>query len=445
MRIAHFAPALVLLAAGCNGILDTKPSATIPEESAISDPASARAAVVGLYPTLQSTSSYGEELTEFGDVSADNTENSGFSNNVLEADRNDLHSNNSSVYDIWVAAYDGINRANEIIAKVPGVEGLDDEERNQLIGEAYFVRALDYHNLVKYFGGVPIKTTPTTSVSDVTNLARNSVAEVYAQIDKDLDSAALLVTYTEPATRATAGAVVALRARVDLYQGDYAGAEAEAASVEEMGYDLVANYGDLFPTTGQSTVEDIFKIDATVTQENYISYDYLSSYRVAPTLTLMQAYDPGLDPDNLDSFTTTDLRGQWNILVDAGDPYGNKYRSVVGTDNIHIIRFAEVILIRAEALARLGRLPEAVAELRRVQARANATLYVLGTHTAADIIQAISDERQKELAFEGDRWPDLVRLGTAEAVLGISANQTLYPIPQIEISVNPALTQNPGY
>ena len=445
MRTALLAPALLLLAAGCNSFLETKPSSTIPEGTAISDPASARAAVVGLYPTLQSTSSYGEELTEFGDVSADNTENSGFSANVLEADRNDLHSNNSSVYDIWVAAYDGINRANEIIAKVPAVEGLDPVEKNQLIGEAYFVRALDYHNLVKYFGGVPIKTTPTTSVSEVVNQPRNSVAEVYAQIDKDLDTAAVLVTNTEPATRATIGAVFALRARVDLYQGDYVGAEAQADSVEVMGYELVENYGDLFPTTGQSTTEDIFKIDATVTQENYISYDYLSAYRVAPTTALMQAYDPAFDPDDLDSYASTDTRGQWNILIDAGDPYGNKYRSVVGTDNLHIIRFAEVILIRAEALARLGQLPEAVAELRRVQARANATLYVLGTHTAADIIQAISDERQKELAFEGDRWPDLVRLGFAESVLGITANQTLYPIPQQEISVNPELTQNPGY
>jgi len=437
--------ALLLVAAGCNSILDTSPSDTIPEATAITDAPSARAATAGMYTALQSTSSYGEELYEFGDLSSDNADNTGTFTSYLEADRNDLHSNNASIFDIWTKAYDGINRANEIITHVPGVSGLEDQEKSQLSGEAYFVRALEYHNLVKLFGGVPIKLTPTASVSDIGNVTRNTVLEVYTQINKDLDSAAALITSEGPTTRATARAVVALRARVNLYQGDYAGAEAAAATVED-GIDLAPNYGDLFPSTPGSTPdEDIFVVDAALTQENFISYDYLSVYELAPSVRLMTAYDPGLDPGNLDSFTSTDDRGQWNILVDNGDPFGNKFRSIVGTDPLPAIRLAEVVLIRAEALARLTRLPEAVAELRRVQARAHATLYVLGTHTTADVIQAISDERQKELAFEGDRWPDLVRLGTAATVLDIDPNQTLYPIPAREIAVSPTLTQNPGY
>jgi len=438
-------PALLLVAAGCNSILDTSPSDTIPEATAITDAPSARAATAGMYTALQSTSSYGEELYEFGDLSSDNADNTGTFTSYLEADRNDLHSNNASIFDIWTKAYDGINRANEIITHVPGVSGLADEEKNQLSGEAYFVRALEYHNLVKLFGGVPIKLTPTASVSDIGNVTRNTVLEVYTQINKDLDSAAALITSEGPTTRATARAVIALRARVNLYQGDYAGAEAAAASAED-GIDLASNYGDLFPSTPGSTPdEDIFVVDAALTQENFISYDYLSVYELAPSVSLMTAYDPGLDPSDLDSFTSTDDRGQWNILVDDGDPFGNKFRSIVGTDPLPAIRLAEVVLIRAEALARLTRLPEAVTELRRVQARAHATLFVLGTHNAADVIQAISDERQKELAFEGDRWPDLVRLGTAATVLDIDPNQTLYPIPAREIAVSPTLTQNPGY
>jgi hypothetical protein len=444
MRIRLIVPALVLVAAGCNSILDTTPSATIPEATAITDAPSARAATAGMYTALQSTSSYGEELYEFGDLSSDNADNSGTFTSYLEADRNDLHSNNSSIFDLWTSAYDGINRANEIIAKVPLVTGLADDEKNQLTGEAYFVRALEYHNLVKLFGGVPIKLTPTTSVSDIGNVTRNTVVEVYTQINKDLDSASAFVT-GGPTTRATARAVVALRARVNLYQGDYAGAEAAAAAAED-GIDLAANYGDLFPSTPGSTPdEDIFVVDAALTQENFISYDYLSVYELAPSVKLMTAYDPALDPSDLSTFASTDDRGQWNILISDGDPFGNKFRSIVGTDPLPAIRLAEVVLIRAEALARLTRLPEAVTELRRVQARAHATLFVLGTHNAADVIQAISDERQKELAFEGDRWPDLVRLGTAATVLDIDPNQTLYPIPAREIAVSPTLTQNPGY
>jgi hypothetical protein len=437
----------MLVAAGCNSILDTHPSSTIPEGTAISDAPSARAAVAGMYTSLQSTSSYGEELLEFGDLSSDNADNTGTFTAYLEADRNDLHSNNGSIYDIWVKAYDGINRANEIITKVPGVTGLEDVEKNQIMGEAYFVRALDYHNLVKLYGGVPIKLEPTTSVSDIGNVSRNSVAEVYAQINKDLDSAGALITNaTEPQTQATLASVEALRARVALYQGDNAGAILAADSVEALGIELTNNYGDLFPSTpGSAPGEDIFIVDAALTQENFISYDYLSVYELAPSFSLMKVYDPGLNADTLDHFTSTDVRGQWNILIDDGDPFGNKFRSIVGTDPIPVIRFAEVLLIRAEAQARLNHFPEAVTDLNRVQDRANATLFVLGTHTQADIIQAISDERQKELAFEGDRWPDLVRLGTAATVLDIDPNQTLYPIPAREIAVSPTLTQNPGY
>jgi hypothetical protein len=447
MRIRLLVPVAVLVASGCNSILDTSPKATIPEATAISDAPSARAAVVGMYTSLQSLSSYGEELVEFGDLSADNADNTGTYTSYLEADQNQLRSNNSTIFDLWVSAYDGINRANEIIKKVPAVEGLDDEEKAQLVGEAYFVRALDYHNLVKLFGGVPIQTEPTSSVSEVGNVTRASVADVYAQINKDLDSAEAFITNEEPKTQATVGAVLALRARVRLYEGDWAAAQAAAEAVEGLGYALNANYGDNFPLTGQNTPEDIFKINASLTQENFLSYDFITLQALSPSLNLMEAYDPNFNAssDDIENYNPTDTRGQWNILVADGTVYGNKYRSVVGTENVPVIRFAEVILIKAEALARQNQLPEAVTELQRVQARADAPLYSLGTHTQADVITAIADERRKELALEGDRWPDLVRLGIAASVLGINPTQALYPIPQREIAVSPTLTQNPGY
>jgi starch-binding outer membrane protein, SusD/RagB family len=447
MRIRLLVPALMLVASGCNSILDTTPKDTVPEATAITNAASARSALAGMYSALQSTDSYGEELIEFGDLSADNAYNSGTYTSYLEADLNQLRSNNSTIFDIWTKQYDAINRANELITKVPAVDGLDDTERAEIVGEAYFVRALSYHNLVKLFGGVPITTAPTTSVTDVGNVARASVADVYSQILKDLDSAAVLVTNKKPQTQATVAAVAALRARVLLYKGDYAGAQAAAEAVEATtGLSLASDYGDLFPETGPGPSEDIFEITATLTQENFLSYDFLNVYELAPTPELMHVYDPtfGVD-DDPENYNPSDTRGQWNILVDDGTVYGNKYRSVVGTDYVPVLRLAEVILINAEALARQNHLPEAVTELNRVQTRASAPLYVLGTHTAAQVIQAISDERQKEMAFEGDRWPDLVRLGTAASVLGIDPNQALYPIPAREIAVSSGLTQNPGY
>jgi hypothetical protein len=448
MRIRLLVPALMLVASGCNSILDTSPKDTIPEQTAISDAPSARAALAGLYTSLQRSASYGEELVEFGDLSADNAYNSGTYTSYLEADLNHLSPNNSTIFDLWVGAYDGINRANEILAKVPAVEGLDDTEKAEIIGEAYFVRALDYHNLVKLFGGVPIQLAPTGSVADIGNVTRASVADVYTQILKDLDSAGTFVTNTAPQTQATVAAVAALRARVLLYKGDYPGAQAAAETVEMMsGYSLASNYGDLFPETGPGPSEDIFEIAASLTQENLLSYDFLSVTELAPTQELMHAYDPAfkVDTSDVEDYNPTDTRGQWNISVDDGTVLGNKYRSVVGTDFVPVIRLAEVILIDAEALARQDMKPEAVAKLQMVQARAHATLFVLGTHTQQEVIDAIVAERRLELAFEGDRWPDLVRIGTAASVMGIDPTQTLYPIPAREVAVSPTLTQNPGY
>jgi len=380
-----------------------------------------------------------------GDIASDNVDVNNFDPEMVDAHRHRLTARNRVAEDLWKNEYDGINRANEIIAKVPRVTPMADSEKVEIIGEAYFLRALEYHNLVKYYGGVPLKLLPTTDVQDVGNITRASAPDVYAQILIDLDSAAADISQVQPSTRATVGAVMALRARVLLYDGDWTGAEAAAASVERAGYSLAPNYADLFTAAGDSTSEDIFRVDATPIQASILSYDYSSPGGVEPTVGLLQAFDDELDAGNIDSFVTSDVRGQWSVSVADGIAFGTKFRSVGGTEKFHVIRFGEVVLIRAEALARLNRLPDAVAELHRIQARANAPLFVLGAHAQQDVIDAISAERQKELAFEGDRWPDLVRLGTAVSVLGIDPTQTLYPIPEAEILHAPTLIQNPGY
>jgi starch-binding outer membrane protein, SusD/RagB family len=430
---------------GCSGLLDTTPVGVVPESSAIVDAAGARAASAGSYTVLQSWQSYGLEFEDVGDVASDNVDQLGFNPDFLDADRHQLTARSSVAAGLWQNEYDGINRANEIIAKVPTVTDLADSEKSEIIGEAHFLRALEYHNLVKYYGGVPLKLLPTVDVGDVGKVTRASVPEVYAQILADLDSAAADIVHTQPATRATVGAVMALRARVLLYDGDWAGAEEAAASVEGLGYSLAPTYADLFAAAGTATSEDIFRVDATTVQSSGLSYYYVVLRDIAPAVGMLQAFDVQLDVDNLDSFATTDVRGQWSISVADGLATATKFRSPGGTEKFHVIRFGEVVLIRAEALARLNRLSDAVAELHRIQTRANASLYVLGTHTQQDVIDAIAAERRKELAFEGDRWPDMVRLGIAVPLLGIDPTQTLYPIPENDILLSPTLVQNPGY
>ncbi len=129
--------------------------------------------------------------------------------------------------------------------------------------------------------------------------------------------------------------------------------------------------------------------------------------------------------------------------------YSAKWQTATGSEDIPVIRFAEVILNKAEALARQNQLAPAVAEYNRVRVRAGLSPHVLGVDvtTQQEVIDAILHERRLELAFEGDRWPDLVRTGRVVTTMGIEdrAFQALYPIPKSEIDVAPLLQQNPGY
>ena len=161
-------------------------------------------------------------------------------------------------------------------------------------------------------------------------------------------------------------------------------------------------------------------------------------WEVAPTADLYSAY------------SASDRRRDITLGKDGGDYEGLKIPTTIGAEDLHVIRYGEVVLTKAEALARLNRLPEAVAEYNKIRVRAGLTPHVLGTDVTSqtDVLNAIWNERRLELALEGDRWPDLVRTGRAMSVLELPANrafQLLYPIPSRELIVSPGLTQNPGY
>ena len=284
-----------------------------------------------------------------------------------------FESDNSSVDEIWNSIYDGINRTNEILLKVPPLTDLDDTEKNEILGEAHFLRALHYHNLVKLWGDVPIRLTPVTSPDEAADAVRSPVADVYAQIIADLTEAGTLITSTEPTTQANIGAVHALRARVALYQADYATALAEADAVIDQGYTLAPAYSDLFDPDGQDTPEDIFKVIFTPVQFNlegfyYTSEDFDGRGEVAPTQELMDSYEPG------------DARLAWSItLTEDGALSGSKWPTTIGGEDMHAIRFAEVLLIKAEAQARLNDLAGAVETYNPIRVRAGLAPHVLGT------------------------------------------------------------------
>lgn len=441
MRLRFLMPAALLLAAaGCDSTLTTQPADRVPADQAIVDASTARAALVGAYDALQSLDYYGLGIYMLGDLSADNAEHVGTYQYLGQVDRNQLQADNTAVTDTWIAIYDALSRVNLILKKVPDVPGLTDAQRKQILGEAHFLRALHFHNLVKYWGDVPMPLEPIASPAEAAQLTRTPKANVYTQILADLTQAEQLMTTAKQARQASLGAVRALRSRVMLYQENWQGTLDAANTVQAMNYALVPQFEDLFTDEGTDTPEDIFRVSFTAVEYNEIGYYYLfdGRWEVAPTANLYSAY------------TAADRRRGITLGKDGSDYEGVKAPTTIGAEDLHVIRYGEVVLTKAEALARLNRLPEAVAEYNKIRVRAKLSPHVLGTDVTSqtDVLNAIWNERRLELALEGDRWPDLVRTGRAMTVLGLPANrafQLLYPIPSRELIVSPGLTQNPGY
>ena len=455
---------LATTVAGCDSILDVDPVNEIVEEAAIVDVPTARAAAAGMYDALQGGEYYGGDFVWFADLSSEDVIHTGTFTTYRQADQNNLTPDNSAIEGIWDDLYTTIGRANTVIEKVPLVEALDEEERDNIVGEAYFIRALTFHNLLRFWGerdedelGIPLRTETAGSVGEASNITRASTGEVYDQILADLALAESMITQEE-LTRASPGAVKAIEARVRLYREDWAGAEAAAEAVVDMGYELAGDYADLFDAEGIETTEDILKVAFTAVEYSwhgyyYLPYDEGGRGEIGPTLALVRAFDPGFVVGDPASFDTPDTRGQYTIgFLDDDSFYAKKWPTGIGAEDVHVIRFAEVLLIKAEAEARQGgaKLAEAVATLNPIRVRAGLAPLVLGVDvtTQQEVLDAILHERRLELALEGDRWLDLVRRGVAQETVGFPASrmhQELYPIPLNEIDVVPNMQQNPGY
>jgi hypothetical protein len=425
---------------GCGSLLDTNPVDQLPDDKAITNAAGARAALAGAYDGLQDLSYYGGEYLFFNDLIADNAIHNGTFSEYADADQHLIQAANVSVAEIWNALYNAISRVNLIIQKVPALTDLDALEKDEILGEAYCLRALHYHNLVRLWGGVPLRLIPPTSVDDASTIGRATAAEVYTQILADLAEAETRISNLSPTNRASVGAVKALQARVYLYQQNWAAANAKADEVIGLGYTLAPAIADLFDAVGQDTPEDIFKVTFTDSDYQNIGYYYLS-YNSGGRSEL------AVDGNLIAAFDPADDRLAFGVNQNESPAEGTKFPTPIGAEDVHVIRFAEVILTKAEAMARLNNLDSAVAEYNKIRVRALLPAHVLGVDvtTQQEVLAAIDLERRLELAFEGDRFADLVRTGQAQAVLGIPAYQEVLPIPLREIEVAPGITQNPGY
>jgi hypothetical protein len=475
MRIRWALPALLCaFAVACEDTLTVEPVNEVPAETAINDLATARAALAGAYDALQDdegTDYLSGTFTAFNDLPSDDVVHVGTFDTFLEADLNELLSDNGAVQSIWDIIYDGIARVNRIVEQVPNLDNVTDADKDDIVGQALFLRALHYHNLVKLFGGVPLRLTTPASPEEAGLIARSAEAEVYAQILEDLAAARTMVAEEAHPTIASVAAVYALRTRVMLFQENWAGVIANADSLEALGeHELVANFASLFTST--TTDEDILRVTYTTEEAHLLGWWYRSKgefggrYEVAPSCALAQAFDAdvtcesGTGTATYANYNPTDQRAQASVKKNGNsEVFGGKWPTGIGDEGIHVIRYAEVILNKAEALAHENLLEEAVDEYNRTRVRAGLTAHVLGVtdidpgvgvellSSQEEVLAAIWEERRLELAMEGFRWPDLVRTGRAIEVLELEdrPHQVLFPIPQQELDVAPNLTQNPGY
>jgi hypothetical protein len=385
------------------------------------------------------------------------------------------NASNPSAESTFNANYDGINRCNQALNILPKLDKVDPNLRARLAGEAKFLRAFMYFTLVKCYGGVPIVDhlpVPGSDSDRIMQLTRKTSAEVYAFIENDLTDAIAALpekgTYSaNEKSRVSKGAAYALLAKVSLYQKNWQKVIDNCNKVT--GYSIVSNYASMYRPAGKFDSESIFEIYAqgAVPAKGIEGYSNTQGARGTggwgwgfntPSQSLVNAYEPGdVRKDATIIFKGTTLYdGRVVPTTVENDRYNYKAYSSSYTDawetdvDIKYLRYAEVLLMKAEALNELGQTSDAIPLLNQIRNRAG-----LANTTAvsqADVRTAIWKERRVEMAFEHDRFFDLVRTGQAKAAFAVDGKvftegkNELFPIPAAFLKQTGNLSsQNPGY
>jgi hypothetical protein len=350
--------------------------------------------------------------------------------------------NNQFFRPFYVALYRSILSANNVIENSTSATD---------IGEAKFLRALSYFKLVQMFGAVTVNLSASPDPLDTSNLARQSADDVYNNvIIPDLQDAISSLSPTNSNGRATSLAAQSLLGKVYVTRGDFGSAtpllQAVVNGAAAAGVSLQENYADIFGVDNDLNSEIIFatQVSSSISDEYGFS-EFWSWSGGLDTKSLMP-----LDPSLIAAFDASEAGGQTDlrrvVTIDEALMASPKFPQAGGPDHDWIeIRLADVILLYAEALNETGATPAALTELNKIRTRAGLANSTATTQAAVRI--AIANDRRLELAFEGQRWFDLVRTGTAQTVLGFSdANYLLAPIPISEITSSEGIiTQNPGY
>jgi starch-binding outer membrane protein, SusD/RagB family len=480
-----------LSVAGCDQFLEPKPTDVLAPENFYRSAADAVAAVNSVYSQAQWVYFW---IWYESDVASDDA----FATPNYGADGHQLASYTFdptlwSINDLWTNAYITINKANIVLDRVPPIV-MDVAERNRVLGEAHYLRALMYFQLVRMFGDVPLMEHEAKSVADA-QIPRTPAAQVYALIVSDLQTAMndLPPSYTgADLGRATSGAATSLLAKVYLNQKDYNNAAKYAGQVMSSGqYSLNARWLDNFKISLEYVnPESIFEINYGAPEE---TPGVVGS--VQTLFTLPSGFPGGdaygliqVNPDLVALYSANDQRGNGATYMTSpyvtalgdtatwGVPNGAAFHKWIDETNSKdmtarswqqmpnnwiIQRYADVVLIYAEAVNSGGTATNGSAEAAFNQIRARAGIPTVSGLAPTALTDSIRVERRREFAFEGQRWFDLSRWGILDATVqaktlqmqtlfpgetGVhGAPSNLFPIPDGQINSNSLLTQNPGW
>ena len=488
---------LATLLSSCKQFLDLKPASTLNTGNAYNTADDLNNALAGAYRAFYYEYYQWDDIL-LGDVRSDNAYSGGGGDAPIMAyDNFTITTGNNRMYANWSQLYIGIGRCNVIISKLNDIKdpALDKNNlRKQIIGQASFLRAIHYFQLVKTYGGVPIELNSNSADPAKTNIARSTEKEVYDQIDKDLQVAVanLPDSYstdnTENKVKATKGAANALLAKIWAQRSDRDYSKVlqycNAVISSPAGYALLPNYADLFDGAHYLNNESILEISYLggnwdvsnwAVQLFLAPEDGWQKYCV-PSKDLVNAYDAENDnvrkTANIIFWDNIDWADEnWNPCGDKSItiPFNYKQKHPDGWnsgDHFYLLRLGDILLLKAEAQNETGDLNGAASTVNQIRTRIGLPGVVA---SGKDAMKAkILLERRLELAFEAQRWDDLVRAGNLVQTMtslhevkytcgdgvpsaaipisyGATADKILCPIPQQELDANQNLVQNPGY
>lgn len=475
---------LILVYFSCtDDFVDRNPVYSIDSENYFNSEDDFNNGLIAAYDLLQST--YINNI--MGEIVSDNTLCGGESaTDVIGYQQIDdmIHTPvNDQVQNLWNWMFAGVNRANYLLEFQNNV---DFEGKDIIIAEARFLRAYYYFELVKWFGPVPLKET-RFQLGDETTIPRSPVEDVYALIEADLIYASNTLSYTAPQVgRATKGSAQALLGKAYVYQEKFSQAAIVLDDLIQDGpYDLITDYDTIFENEQENGVESVFEVQYTDAEGAGFGCLQCSEGNIAVGFNGIRNYNGPLFDSGFSfnipteeaylAYEEDDLRRDVAILnietwaTQTGATYGTGYehtgyynrkyiarqgdlntgdQNLTNPNNYRAIRFADVLLLAAEAYNR-GGLSDVTAQqyLNRVRNRAFGDTDHEISATGATLTTAILNERRLELMGEGHRFFDLVRTGNGSVIPGfVDGKHEVFPIPLEEIQFsNGNWQQNPGY